>query len=171
MKAQPFMQSPSKVGGTPGFRQLCTMGGEGSSSSNMGINPVFDNKAIGPRGGGAPHCVSLSTSPRHVNSVSRVSCMVFDCLSCASISAQNDFSSLRFMIGCGCRGDGDASEESEERGGSVHWVQVTAINGKACNFAEHCCSTVKCSSGLGLSAIRATLILRSLGLEGGIWSI
>ena len=48
MKAQPFMQSPSKAIGTPGFRWLCTAGGEGfSSSSNVGINPAFDEEAVG----------------------------------------------------------------------------------------------------------------------------
>jgi len=48
MKAQPFMQSPSKAIGTPGFRWLCTAGGEGfSSSSNVGINLAFDEEAVG----------------------------------------------------------------------------------------------------------------------------
>jgi hypothetical protein len=96
---------------------LHTMGGKESSSSNTGINPVFDNKAVRQRGGSAPHCVSLSTSPRCVSSVSRVSCMVIDCLCCTFISAQRDLtSSSRFMICCGCGGDGDMFRESGEQG-------------------------------------------------------
>jgi hypothetical protein len=48
MKVQPFAQSPSKAGGTLGYRQLHTAAREGfSSSSNVGINPAFDKEAVG----------------------------------------------------------------------------------------------------------------------------
>ena len=90
--------------------------------------------------------------------------MVVACLCCMSISAQSDpISSSRFIISCGCG-------VMEMCWGSQ--VQVAVVDSEACNFVEDHHSTVQCSSGEGLSAVRATLTLRrSLRLEGGIQSI
>jgi len=87
-----------------------------SSLSNVGINPVFDKEVVGQREGGTPCCVLMSILPRCASSLSRVSCIVVACLCCTSISARSDLiSSLRFMISCGCRSDGDTFGESGEQ--------------------------------------------------------
>jgi len=91
--------------------------GVSSSPSNTGIPQVFDQEVVGQREGGIPCCLSLSITPRHVSNVSRDSCMVVVCLHCSSISTRSDLnSSLIFMIGCRCGGDGDMSGELGEQG-------------------------------------------------------